>query len=383
AGNSVVLGTAFEAIRRSLDAMSKTFGGVVLVWNGIFTNGVNQDTLQYILNTQKDLLDFVYDLVNPATVNHDGLTGEDNLYNELDLRQRENQVAVMNQLQRVKLTIIAIQAANDRSPSNELESLIVDAKLAADGSPPLTTYTSRLRSGVEPASPNEKWLFINGIANEFVWFQRSCDKIRDTFGREVKGIYNRTDGILWDLIECAGERQAVAPDPRNPLIQRTSSSKEAQESLLEELKSAIWPGAGPAPRRVMMIAHSQGCLVLRLALQALITANHQGDKESDLKKLGIFTFGNPSVDWKVVINGKEQPLSKYVGVTEHFALEHDYVAKLGVIRDGSSPNPGYGTDLVFKMNGGRGHLLGAHYSFDSNAYVQGSQSQLLRAAQRP
>ncbi|KAJ3454634.1 hypothetical protein MRS44_013234 [Fusarium solani] len=146
---------------------------------------------------------------------------------------------------------------------------------------------------------------------------------------EVTGVYNRSDGILWNFIECCGERRAAEP---NTLIENTQSSKAGQKALEQEPRGALWPAAGKVPDKIVMIAHSQACLVLRLALQTLVTEIPKGSPQRRIikERLRIFTFGNPSVDWKVK-NGTEHPLSKYVNTTEHFANEADFVAMLGVV----------------------------------------------------
>jgi hypothetical protein len=202
-----------------------------------------------------------------------------------------------------------------------------------DENTPPPIYISRLEEA-EQSPANETWLFVGGIANEYVWFQRSCDKIRDTFMRDVKGIYNRTDGILWDLIETFGEHSSVE---RNKQIERTESSKAAQRLLERELKDALWPADGRDPGKVIMIAHSQGCLVLRLALQTLVMESpvveslEGSQRRREMKqRLRVFTFADPGIDWRVM-DGAVHSLSEYASFTEHFAHEADFVAMLGVV----------------------------------------------------
>lgn len=94
-------------------------------------------------------------------------------------------------MQRAALSPTAILGiARETVQPGGLGDIRMDVHLRADPDPadPMSaTYVSRLRRGhVSP--PSEEWLFVNGIANEFVWFQRSCDKIRDTFRRKVRGV---------------------------------------------------------------------------------------------------------------------------------------------------------------------------------------------------
>jgi hypothetical protein len=400
AGDTAIVDTILQVVHRSLQATTHMLSGAALIWRGIFTNGMNEDALYFILNHLYDLLGFLYDLVKPGNVvptyaadgvienGADGADGTDefpgggNPYNELDLRREQNRDAIVYQVQRVALTFINILQMGRKTPPQGLTDLQMNVRLLSDfdanGNPPSPTYVSRFEERLE--SPrNEKWLFINGIANELTWFQRSCDKIRNTFKREVKGIYNRSDGILWDLIECCGERSAVT-EKSNELIERTQSSKAAQKSLEEELTDALWPTDGIAPDKVVMIAHSQGCLILRLVLQKLVSENPAGSQEIRVMKdrLRVFTFGNPSIDWRA-IDETAQSLSKYATATEHFAHEVDFVARLGVVTYSVDPDSGYDADSIFYSKEGRGHLFGAHYPLEKNAYTNAGRSKLLSA----
>jgi hypothetical protein len=393
-----VIDGIFQILHRSLQATTQSLSGAMLILKGILTNGTSKESLDFILDHLHELLVFIYDLFKPAnvipghlrdgvngsTVNgSDALPRRDNPYHELNLWEESNRFAVIYQVQRVALTLTYILKQGRSAPPRGLGDLHMNARLPSDfdkdGNPPPPTYTSKLEGDVK-SPPNEQWLFINGIANEFFWFQRSCDKVRDTFRREVKGVYNRSDGILWDLIECASERNA-ASDKQNEIIERTPSSKAAQSSLEKELTEALWPTSRAAPAKVVMIAHSQGCLILRLVLQKLVGENpKRSQKMKDMKeRLRVFTFGNPSIDWRVMSDGMK-PLSEYASVTEHFAHEVDFVAMLGVATHCKDRNSGYDRESIFFSKGGRGHLFGAHYSLETGAYENGPKSKLLGAA---
>lgn len=99
--------------------------------------------------------------------------GMDNPYNELVLQLPENRNVVVSQAQRVALTIVDILKMGRGKMPNRLDDLQLNASLRSDfdanANPPSPTYISALHGG-PPSSPNEKWLFINGIANKFFWF---------------------------------------------------------------------------------------------------------------------------------------------------------------------------------------------------------------------
>ncbi|AEO59315.1 hypothetical protein MYCTH_2128368 [Thermothelomyces thermophilus ATCC 42464] len=394
AGDTAIVDLILEVIGHSLEALTQSLSAAALIVRGIFTNDTNETTLGFILDHLSDLFQFILDMIQPenviprfatagGTIEKDGgeFPGRDNPYNELDLRRDANRHAVVYQVQRVLLTLAAIlKQGREGVPSNGLEGLEMNITLRSDfkdGAPPPPTHVSKLE-GSSTYYPNEKWLFINGIANELVWFRLSCDKIRDTFKREVKGIYNRSDGILWDLIECAGERSAAET---NANIERTRSSKAAQAILEQELRDALWPADGSVPDKVVMIAHSQGCMILRLALQTLVQEiSKDSNRTREMReRLRVFTFGNPSIDWRVVVDGTEDSLSNYAMITEHFAHQTDFVAVLGVVGHRDDRDSGYDKDSVFYTKKGKGHLFGAHYPLGADAYENGMEAKLFEA----
>ena len=392
AGDVEVVDAILQIASRSVKAMGRSLGGAALIWKAIFTNHTNEDHLRFIMDHLYDLFRFLYDVVRPGTVISEPQSMNDaavgsrpewypatvNPFNELDLRHAANRYAVIHQVQRFALTLVKIlKLAREQIPPSGLHAIPISFSLQnEDENPPPPTYISKLERGLQ-SPERETWLFVNGIANEYVWFQRSCDKIRDTFKRDVKGIYNRTDGILWDLIETFGEHSSVRT---NELLERTQSSKAAQRLLERELRDAVWPADGRDPGKVVMIAHSQGCLVLRLALQTLVVENPGGSqRRMEMKqRLRIFTFANPGIDWRVM-DGAEHSLSEYASLTEHFTHEADFVAVLGIVTHWADRGSGYDEDSIFFSKEGRGHLFGAHYPLRAEAYENGNNSELLKA----
>lgn len=167
------------------------------------------------------------------------------------------------------------------------------------------------------------------------------------FKRKVRGIFNESDGIFWDLLECAGERNA---DGTASIAERTRSSIAAQGKLRDKLENYLMKDNMD---KIVVIAHSQGCLLPRLVLEELQLPQYSNLRDRMKNRLRVFTFGNPSLDWKV---------SNYCHHTEHFANEGDFVAKLGVLRQ----NGGYGQATFISKN--PGHLFGAQYSLERGDY---------------
>lgn len=388
ASSTATVDAVLRVTQHSLEALTQSLGGAALIFRGIFTNRENRTTLDFILDNFVALISFLYDLVRPANVipgqvigNGAGNTfatefppGRQNPYNELDLDRAENRHAVVYQIQRLLMCLAnIIRLGRAQNSGNTLDTVEMNVKLQSDfdqsGNPPQPTHVSEC----EESPHGEKWFFINGIANERVWFEGSCDKICNIFQREVVGIFNRSDSLLWDLVECCGERGAAGP---NPLLQQTRSSMAAQDAIKEELERALQDNK---LQKVVVIAHSQGCLLLRLALIDLVTQGLLVDNMQ--QKLRVFTFGNPSIDWRVGRTDLVQNdlLSSFSRVTEHYAHQLDFVARLGIVTHQTDPGSGYENNSVFYSNNGRGHLFGAHYPLGATAYQNGGNSVLLRA----
>ncbi|KAM0715715.1 hypothetical protein Q7P37_009215 [Cladosporium fusiforme] len=363
----------------------------------VFSNDINSATLQLIFSNPKDLIRFLVDVFEctkayAINTSRDGNAPADDRrgqFNELDLSSKMNRHAAICQLQRFVLSLAFIlrrlleniRMGNDDGflvdDTADLRSDAGNAALVHVAAPSAGGFWgfSRLSGNMYK---NERWLFINGIAGEYHWTRLACDKLAHTFGRNITGIVNRGDGILWDLIECAGERRTA--DSQKQFIRRTRSSHEAEANLVEQLREAL---DDDNARHVVVIAHSQGCLILRLALDTII-ANDAARLERLRTRLCVFTFGNPSVDWELdSAPGDHRSLVHYVHQTEHFANTEDFVAKLGVLRNEVDEGR-YGAIFENAEPEWFGHLFGAQYSLDPNDYVSrhGERSLLLACKNR-
>jgi len=247
--------------------------------------------------------------------------------------------------------------------------------------------------------PDEHWFFINGIAtNEDVAKLKSA-YLAHLFHRPVTVIQNATNSLALDLFECViGKGFTRRPDAADRLSM-TEPAWRATAAILEALNA-------DCTRRVVVIAHSQGTIIMANVLLAVsralrrdthkqwdaftnqlmgspdtqtrkilrdsiahslasLTGVGKGDTYERLSKLEIYTFANCADRMRHVYPSGKIPYM------EHFANEMDLVARLGVL----SPQRGIeGAKIsidgpVFERKGAWGHLLNEHYLAPIDDYL--------------
>jgi hypothetical protein len=109
------------------------------------------------------------------------------------------------------------------------------------------------------------------------WLKNNINRLAMTFRRPVLGIHNRTNGILFDVVEC--------------LIQRsfgyaTDDVRICYPIILKTLRN-------PEISKVVFILHSQGCIEGGLVIDWLL----QELPQDLLSKLEVYTFGNAANHW--------------------------------------------------------------------------------------
>ncbi|RDW72390.1 uncharacterized protein DSM5745_07562 [Aspergillus mulundensis] len=417
-----VLGSIFGAV-----------GSVSSIREAVFRNEINATTLILLRDKAGDLAKFLLDFVEVAKCYYradgslqSGLDDEHVLYtefNELDFSKDRNRHAAICQMQRLALSVIYIlqnlltpvafkdikmsehtNLQSDRGIRLQETYTTRDGTRSNGGGNNRSRMEERHKKMLDPEAKaaisdnNEKWLFVNGIAGEMFWLELACNKLKAMFHRNITGVFNRGDGILWDLIECLGQRSSYVQNPdinatmlknyrdgvvkdQRTMIEHTKSSKISQELLRTKLLQTL-NDHGNGNRHIVMIAHSQGCLLLRHVLEDLImmAAGDEYLRRTMRKCLCVFTFGNPSLHWKTQ---KPHPrplgeldgtyLSSHVLRTEHFANSGDFVAKLGVLSETSD----YGLDEVFinEEEAWIGHLFGTQYSMKPEHYKNSNKHQ--------
>lgn len=351
----------FQATIHTVKVMTDNLANVL----NIFTKVLNENsgTFGWAWRHRSDFFNFLIDLADAVE-----LSKTDNSdYNEVDMSSTKNIYALVYQLQRLVLSLVSLLANKDRSSIENLDiNTVLNTDFKNGVALPPTTIAKRNISG-------EKWLFVNGICGEYHWLELSCNKLKDRFKKEITGVFNRSDGIIWDLIECGGERNEKN---KKTLLQMTKSSMDAQNILKKELVNSLWPSTNEkATHEVVMIAHSQGCLILRLVLQNILEEYKTKTQRDDLiNRLNIFTFGNASLDWKT--KDGSGSLHHYMKVTEHYANKEDFVAKVGILNSYDFEQRGYLHDHVF-ISECKGHWFGSQYSLNKDDYYLGENSVLL------
>ncbi|CZS92736.1 uncharacterized protein RCO7_10220 [Rhynchosporium graminicola] len=119
---------------------------------------------------------------------------------------------------------------------------------------------------------HEQWIFLNGVAVGRNWLQNNVDRLALTFGRPILGVHNRTNGIIFDVIQC--------------LIQRnfTYATQDVRDCYAV-VKSTLYQ---PHLTKVIFILHSQGGIEGGLIIDWLL----QEVPQDLLAKLEVYTFGN-------------------------------------------------------------------------------------------
>ena len=250
--------------------------------------------------------------------------------------------------------------------------------------------------------PDEHWFYINGIATNADVAKLNAAVLAELFHRPVTVIQNATDSVAFDLFECAVGKGFTKDPSCDDCMSMTEPAWKATTAILEALNSA-------ATRRVVVIAHSQGTIIVSNVLRAiaktlsdqrLFTARRQkkqwrtytrklmgdaatankplwdglahslsvfGTGTADtiarrLHKLEVYTFANCADTMKYVAHrgGRHYPH------LEHFANENDIVARLGIL----SPNSKIDIDgPVYVHRGAWGHLLNQHHLFAIDDYL--------------
>ncbi|KJZ77177.1 hypothetical protein HIM_03498 [Hirsutella minnesotensis 3608] len=165
-----------------------------------------------------------------------------------------------------------------------------------------------------PEHAHEQWVFLNGVAVGEHWMQSNLDRLAITFGRPIMGIHNRTDGILFDIVEC--------------LIQRNFTYATADVRVCFKLLRDIL--YDPSKSKVVFILHSQGGIEGGLVLDWLL----QELPQDLLAKLEVYTFGNAANHFN---NPHRHAISEYLTQSRPFAAIKTFMTESVVASPAVSP----------------------------------------------
>ncbi|KAL7416945.1 hypothetical protein BDY24DRAFT_378786 [Mrakia frigida] len=216
----------------------------------------------------------------------------------------------------------------------------------------------------EKSRGDETWLFCNGVCTNRIWAQANVDLLSEIFKRNVVGIHNQTNGFFFDIVECMLQREwGYGTQDAVPLLY-----KKTKDALLNS-----------DTKKVVVIAHSQGGIILSLVVDWLLADL----PESALRKLEIYTFASAATHFNSPrgSNGEHQ-----ITTVEHFANSFDPVARIGVLQwwkphsghSGQDQDRFYGK--LFVRDKISGHLLNQHYlqslTPQNNGWPKDEQSKL-------
>jgi len=188
--------------------------------------------------------------------------------------------------------------------------------------------------------PHERWYYVNGIMNSEWTTQGGIKRLNQLFDAETILLYNPTQGMFLDLLECF-----MARDLQWPTVPAIMTHKKIQKQLYK-----------PRVKKVVLFGHSQGCIICADVLQFFDEDLKKDAISAEmLQKLEVYLFASPA-DIVSDAGGNIH--------VELFANEADLVSRLGVLAPKIVlPNAAPDTDKVFK-NKRNGHLLVEHYLRD-------------------
>lgn len=222
--------------------------------------------------------------------------------------------------------------------------------------------------------PREAWFFVNGILTNDGVAHLNAAYLADLFHRPITIVQNSTGSILSDLVECALGKQ---------WYRATESVRQAFPAIYDALTSE--------KERVVVIAHSQGTIIMSVVLRLLqeslrLGASHPRDRArlaasgvetvpphdwpieleefepitaSQLAKLEIYAFANCANTMTFV--EPDAPVHAAIPWIESFGNEQDIVASLGMLAPHAEQRGIRIDGPRYVRRGAWGHLLNAHY----------------------
>ncbi|PGG96703.1 hypothetical protein GX51_07702 [Blastomyces parvus] len=203
----------------------------------------------------------------------------------------------------------------------------------------------------------ERWIFVNGVMVGNRGLANNCARLSQTFGRPITGIHNPTNGLVWDIIECIFQRS---------FAYNTYSIRYTYDHLKHCLTD-------PTVHKVVLIAHSQGGIIVSMALDLLFT----NLSAENMAKLEVYTFGSaaahfnnpmraiqttsaPTSTPSVSSSTRRRRTKGVIRYIEHYVNGDDIVPRWGVMYNVRLAKTRY-SGRVFIRNGATGHMFNQHY----------------------
>ncbi|NUO01627.1 MAG: alpha/beta hydrolase [Saprospiraceae bacterium] len=123
--------------------------------------------------------------------------------------------------------------------------------------------------------------FVNGILNTYTEAEETAQQIANLTGVKITLVYSKTEGLIEDLIKAKN-------------IDNQKISTQATLQIAEFLKKDL-----NRNKSVVIMAHSRGAAVVRMAVEGLRITEKQG------KRLTVITFGGyalPAENWRTPAN---------------------------------------------------------------------------------
>jgi hypothetical protein len=246
---------------------------------------------------------------------------------------------------------------------------------------PKPSVTAAASEPAAPAHPfdDELWIYVNGIGNSIAAAQASARLLNRVFHRPITLVYNPTDSIPSDLLECVAGKiklwQSWVTEPRNLLSQllfeKLAEVARGKRSEKGANGAASTEGCSGKKKlkRIVLIAHSQGTIIAANALADVALGYPEGfhglppldpaERTLAMKDvLEVYLFANCS----------HQLDAEHTKRAESLCNQFDPVALLGALhpaknlwRDFNGNPISIGGKTLPPHTGAYGHLLAKHY----------------------
>ena len=178
-------------------------------------------------------------------------------------------------------------------------------------------------------------MYVNGIMSNEDVIKTNKDELKSIFNRPINVLHNVTDSLISDLIEC--------------LIGKTTENLTEASTIT--LYAVCRNLLNPKIKKLVIICHSQGTIITANVLNNLHKLGL--NKKPYLKKLEIYAFANCA--------SKMTYIKDTLPYMEHFANEHDFVAKLGCNCDDDIKKYISIDGKIYITKNKSGHMFNSHY----------------------